>query len=247
MRAVGHHVPVPIRVVTWNLQSRERPDLGAVIDVLRDIEPDVVLLQEVQRGRARHLAGRLGWSHEWQFKHWPLVIPAEGLAVLTPEPMAQVRRETLAMGWRFWSSRRRVALAGTVADGPLRIVNTHLGAGVGDGERRRQARITVSMLGPAGGVVAGDLNTHPGSKVLAAYANAGLRDAWAMVRPDDEGATNWRAGPRTEPPVQRLDYVLVSNAITAVGAWLPSDGDHARFGALSDHVPVVVDLSVDRG
>ena len=34
--------------------------------------------------RRAGLADALGWHVEWRFKHWPVVYPAEGLAVLTP-------------------------------------------------------------------------------------------------------------------------------------------------------------------
>ena len=247
---MGHHGPVPttptIRLVTWNLQGSARPDLGAVVDVLGAVDPDVVLLQEVQRWQTRDLARRLGWHHEWVFKHWAFLVPAEGLAMLSPLPLVDVDRRVLARRRQFWSWKRRVALAARVEGSALRLVDTHLGAGVGDEERRRQAGLTVSMAGAPPSVVAGDLNTRPGSIVLDAYAEAGFADSWTQVRGDDDGPTNWSPGPRLDPPSQRLDYVLTSGC-EVVAATLPSQGDHRRYGAISDHVPLVVDLSVDRG
>ena len=232
------------RVVTWNLQGRERPDLGAVTAALIDFDPDVVLLQEVQRSQTRSLARRLGWFHEWRFKHWPVVVAPEGLALLSPRPLLGVERRILAMPWSFWSWRRRIAVAATLAETGLRVVDTHLGAGVGDAERTRQALLTVAMVGEGPGLVAGDLNTSPGSPVLRAYGDAGLEDAWALVG-DGDGSTNWKPGPRTEPPTQRLDYVLAGGGVRIVDSWVPS-GDEAveRFGPLSDHVPLVVTLDV---
>jgi endonuclease/exonuclease/phosphatase family metal-dependent hydrolase len=232
---MGHHGGVRSRVVTWNLQGRERPDLDAVEEVLRGVSADVVLLQEVQRRDLRELRQRLGWAGRWTFKHWPVLAASEGLAVLSPHPMGQVSRVVLAERYRFWSWRRRVAMVVDVRG--VRAVNTHLGAGVGDAERTRQAALTIEM---GGAMVAGDLNTSPGSSVLATYAAAGYADAWGLVHPDDHGATNWAPGPRDQPPTQRIDYVLVGGDLRVVGAELPADP--VPLGALSDHLPLVVDV-----
>ena len=237
-----------LRVVTWNLQGRERPDLGAVTSALVGFDVDVALLQEVQRSQTRSLARRLRWHHEWRFKHWPVVVAPEGLALLSPRPLVDVERRILAMPWSLWSWRRRIAVAATLPHAGLRVVDTHLGAGVGDAERTRQARPTIGMVGEGAGLVAGDLNTTPGSPVLRAYGDAGFLDAWAAVEQGEgggDGSTNWKPGPRTEPPTQRLDYVLAGGGVRVVDAWVPT-GDEAveRFGPLSDHVPLVVTLDV---
>lgn len=230
---MGHHGDVAVRIVTWNLQGRERPDLDAVEAEIRRAAPDVVLLQEVQRRDLRRLAQQLGWTAHWTFKHWPVLAASEGLAVLSPHPIGTVRRIVLAHRYRFWTWRRRVAMAAEVVG--LRLVNTHLGAGVGNVERSRQASLTVAM---GGAIVAGDLNSAPRSAVLATYAAAGYVDAWEEVHPDDPGATNWAPGPRDEPPTQRIDYVLVREDLHIVGAELPPDP--VQLGPLSDHLPLTV-------
>lgn len=230
------------RITTWNLQGRERPDLDAVAAELLRIAPDVVLLQEVQEQQASFLGDRLGWSVEWRLKHRPVVVPAEGLAVLAPQPLVDPQRIVLAAA-PFWSSRRRIAVAATVeADGaPVRVVSTHLGAGVGDDERARQATIVADAAG--GGIIGGDLNTEPGSVVLRAFEARGYRDAWAAVRPDP-GPTNWGPGPRDGAPTKRLDYVLRGPGWSVVGAEVPAHDEPGfeRFPALSDHLPLTVTL-----
>lgn len=229
---------MPLRVVTWNLQGRERPDLVALAEWLTGADPDVVLLQEVQRRQVRRLAGLLGWDHVWCFKHWPFPVPAEGLAVLSPQSVLDVSRRVLAHRWAPWSWKRRVAVAACV-DG-VRFVSTHLGADVGDDERARQAELVAAMV--PGGVVAGDLNAAPGSIVLDRFAQAGFRDAWDELRPDDAGATNWSPGPRAEPPTQRLDYVLVAAGLGLVDVSLPDDP--VALGVLSDHLPLTATIAV---
>lgn len=239
------------RILTWNLQGRERPDLDEVCDVIAAARPDVIALQEVQRHQARAIAARLGWSLAWRFKHWPLLVRPEGLALLAPGPLRDVGTIHLAHRLRFWSSRRRIAVRATTQspDGTVAVVGTHLGAGVGDDERTRQARLTVEGLaaGPTTmpGCVVGDLNTRPGSSVLAAYAEAGLRDAWDDARPGVPGPTNWAPGPRDAAPTQRLDYVLVTADLEVSSAWLPSPDEPGfrRYGALSDHLPLSVTVA----
>ncbi len=241
---MGHHDVVAIRLVTWNLQGSARPDLRAVAAVIAELDPSVVLLQEVQRRQARQLARLLGWSVSWRFKHWSVAVPPEGLAIVSPRPVDDVERVVLALPWSFWSWRRRIAMAATVPGAPaLRVVNTHLGAGVADAERARQAACTVGMTGAGAAVVAGDLNTKPGSAVLRVYEDAGLVDTWVAVHGDAPGHTNWSPGPRATPPTKRLDYVFASPEWSVVDASLPSAVEAVdRFGPISDHLPLTVSL-----
>lgn len=249
---MGHDGPVVARILTWNLQGRERPDLERVVAELAGSRPDLVALQEVPRRQARWLAARLGWSLVWRFKHWSVVVPPEGLALLSPRPLTDVASVHLAHPLRVWSWRRRIAVRATVEvpDGPLTVVATHLGAGVGDPERVRQAELVVDLL-RAGTVpvrqacVVGDLNTRPRSPVLAAFAAHGLRDAWAEVRPGEPGRTNWSTASRAGPPDQRLDYALVGAGLEVVDVEAPAFGTvgFERYGELSDHLPVSVTVA----
>ena len=196
-------------------------------------------LQEVQRSQARQLAETLGWHAAWRFKHWPLVAPAEGLAILAPAPVPDAVSVVLAHRWWFWSWRRRIVVAATV--GGIRVVNAHLGACVGDGERARQADIAAASVLDPQGVVAGDLNTSAESPAMQRFEAAGFRDAWTEAEPGEPGATNWPPGPRDRAPTQRLDYVLVGSALRVVAASLPEDP--VPFGHLSDHLPLIVDVA----
>jgi endonuclease/exonuclease/phosphatase family metal-dependent hydrolase len=239
-----------VRITTWNLQGRERPDLAVVAEILDELRSDVVLLQEVQRRQATRLGRRLGWSGiAWRLKHWPVVIPAEGLAVLATGGVTGVETVVLASRWAFWSSRRRIAVAADVEHGgaTVRVVDTHLGAGVGDAERARQAALVVRLAVRATpSVVGGDLNTAPGSPVIEALTAAGHADAWEVCRGDEPGPTNWKSGPRHGAPVQRLDYLLVDPELEVVGISVPRHGEPGfdRFGPISDHLPVTVTLAV---
>lgn len=228
-----------VTVVTWNLQGSRRPDPAAVAAALAAFAPDVVLLQEVQRRQLRAVCAATGWSGTWRFKHWGVRIPPEGLGVLTRGSIDAVRRRILAHPYGWWNWRRRIAVHATVTvDGRSRtVVDTHLGAGVPATERVRQIAVLLDAAGDAQ-LIAGDLNAEPESAELRAFRDAGWRDAERRLRPDGRRpSTNWAPGPRTAPPTQRLDYLLVRDGATVVDAFVPDDWP--RWAALSDHVPVV--------
>ena len=235
---------MPVRLLTWNLRGRDRPDLGEVAGHVSGSGADVVVLQEVQRRQARVLAAALGWDLVWRLKHWPVVIPAEGLAILAPARPWAEETVVLAGGWRLWSSHRRIALAATVAtpEGPVRVVDVHLGAGVEEEERARQADLVTGL----GEIVVGDLNARPGSATLGVFGAAGLSDAWAEAG-HGIGHTSWGGRSRSDPAVKRLDYVLLGGGWRALEASVPvhADADFARWGAVSDHLPVTVTVARD--
>ena len=124
---------------------------------------------------------------------------------------------------------------------PVRVVDVHLGAGVGHDERVRQARL---LLDHARGVsiIAGDLNAQPGSDELELFAQSGWTDADARIRALDAvgPSTNWPPGPRTTAPTQRLDYLLVRDTTVVLDACVPVDW--VRWAVLSDHLPVMTRL-----
>jgi endonuclease/exonuclease/phosphatase family metal-dependent hydrolase len=165
---------------------------------------------------------------------------SEGHALLSRSPIVRNRTFTLSRGEPLWSWRRRIMQAFVIElEGRrVRVVNTHLGAGVGDEERSRQARRIMSLIRDVD-IVAGDLNVHPDSGVLREFD--GLEDAWTRRHPGVRSPnTNWESGPRDAPPVQRLDYVLVAAGWEVLDVVIPTDWE--RWARISDHLPVVVDL-----
>lgn len=237
----GHDGPVTT-VVTWNLQGRMQPDLGAVAAVLTSLEADVIALQEVQRDQAEALADALGHMVGWAFKHWPVVARPEGLALMAPV-FDQLERTVLAHRWQLWSWRRRVALSARIlGDRGFRIVDAHLGADVDDVERLRQAKIVLG-LDPRADFVVGDMNARPGGVVVEHLARAGYRDAWATCRGDEPGHTNWSLGPRDGAPDQRLDFVFVAEGWEVVDAEVAGpEWEGIDLAALSDHLPLRVEV-----
>ncbi len=227
------------RVVTWNIRGAAGPPLGDIAAELTALRPDVVALQEVRRGQAAALAAALGWHHAWARKHHPatplLWWLAEGLALLAPTPLESVVRRSIAPGVSTWSFRHRIVLAATVARGSerLRVYDTHLASGAAPDERILQARRVAELVraeAPDAAVVAGDLNAPGEVEVVRELRAAGLRDPGG-------GPTHPAASPRL-----RLDHVLVPEVAHVTEQQEAAGGE--RWAALSDHVPVLVELAL---
>ena len=239
-----------ITVVTWNIRGKAQPDLERVGQMLDSFGADVVALQEGQRRQASALAQRLSWvTAHWSFKHLPFPSPAEGHAVLSPHRLVGEETVTLSEGEPFWSYRRRIAqlCALDVGGRTLHLANTHL-ASDDRAARAEQAERLLTQVQP-GSLVAGDLNASPDGAVLRLFRGAGLRDAWAELHPDAqgaEGATNWRLHDPDDRPSKRIDYVLVPAGVRVVVANVPSavDDDLSAYRRLSDHLPVRVEVEI---
>ncbi len=220
-------------------------NVAVVAAALAEFEPDVLLLQEVQRDQLGALGSALQTTEaRWRFKHWPVRVPAEGLGVLSQLPLVDVRVQVLAHRWSLWNWRRRIAVhvGVVVGDRMIRVVNTHLGAGVSAAERSRQAEALLEVA-TAARVIAGDLNAEPGAVELVPFGARGYVDAERSLHAGVPGSsTNWKLGPRDEAPTQRLDYLMVQPDVIVLTAFVPED--HQRWAPLSDHLPVIARLRV---
>lgn len=138
-----------LRLVTWNIHRcigqdrRFRPD--RVIEVLRHHQPDVVLLQEVDRGvprSQRHfldhiIAEALNYPwHAWAQGH-VLREGSYGNATLSRFPIVKRRHVDLTVGWRKRRNALYVRLELPHRHGPLHVFNWHLGLAAS--ERRKQS------------------------------------------------------------------------------------------------------------
>lgn len=247
--------------MTWNVHGSARPNRNGLARVIRSFRPDVVFLQEIQIGQAHRLANRLGMHVLWVRKHFPygpvFWWRAEGHAVLSAHRMSPVATWLLSPDEGRSTWRRRIAqrvdltLHGTVVP----VVNTHLashaagGPTVSDGvtARTEQAarlaeclRVCDSSEALERLIVAGDLNTHDEPGVLDSLAALGLRDCWAE---SPDRSTSGLTAPAGQPE-HRIDYVLAGPAWTIAGSHVPTPERTEHDGIqLSDHLPVVVELS----
>lgn len=234
-----------LTVVTWNAQGSQGLDVAAAAAALSEFGPDLVLLQEVQRRQVGALRLAMHVTDaRWRFKHWPVTVASEGLGLLSRLPLHEVHSRALAHRWEPWNWRRRIAVHFAVEVGArvVRGIDVHLGAGVAPSERVRQARALGDLASNAV-LIAGDLNAEPQSEELAVFADLGWSDAERRAHADQpRPSTNWHGDRRVEPPTQRLDYVLIRDAVEVVEAFVPEDWP--RWAELSDHVPVVARLRV---
>ncbi len=239
------HERAGLTVVSWNAQGSHGLDIDAAAAALREFDAQLILIQEIQHRQIGALRVAMHAADaRWRFKHWPVKVPAEGLGILATHPLAEVRVSVLAHRWGVWNWRRRVMVECAIELGSRRVrfVDVHLGAGVPETERVRQAHLVMDRAEGAA-VIAGDLNAGPESEELRACAARGWIDAERRLNSHAESpATNWSAGTRVAPPTQRLDYILVRDPVEVVEASVPADWE--RWAALSDHLPVVTHLRI---
>jgi endonuclease/exonuclease/phosphatase family metal-dependent hydrolase len=224
--------------MTWNLRGRSSPDLDRVASVIGELRPDVVGLQEVRSRQAEVLAAATGLTHTfWTLKHRPggglLWWRAEGLAVLSRSPLEKERWVELSRGESTRSHHRRIAQVVDLTPHrarPIRVVNCHL-ATRGTQVRHEQAlRLAELVTADPLTAVVGDLNVDEDPAVFGPLAAAGLHSVGR-----DVGASFPADGPNA-----RLDHILLPAAARALDAVAPVGGP--EWAALSDHLPVVVEL-----
>lgn len=154
-----------------------------------------------------------------QAQHYTTLVPILGLPIL-----------------RGWISADVTRRGRTV-----RVIGTHLESFF---EPVQQAQGMELAAGPANTslpvIVAGDLNTGPGSDQQATYdwltASAGFTDTWAVTNPGQDGFTDsyYTEDPFTvtSGPTERIDLVLVRGdaipfADLMTGTTVPHPSDHA--------------------
>lgn len=232
--------PFRLRVVTFNIHHGEgtdgKLDLPRIADVIHRLRPDVVALQEVDRGTARSGGvdqaaelGRLTGLQSVFGKAMDYAGGQYGQAILSRFPVSEVQVHSLPT--QSGCEPRCVLVAKCDPEGhaPFFLANTHLEHARASA-RLCQAGKLGSLLAPirAPLILAGDLNDTPGSAVLGV-----LRRHWLDTTADRAGPT-W---PSTNPHKQ-LDYVLVRPA----DPWKIVEVRVVEDAVASDHCAVLVEL-----
>ncbi|GID32107.1 endonuclease/exonuclease/phosphatase family protein [Paractinoplanes brasiliensis] len=217
-----------LRVVSYNVHGL-KDDRAALVGLIRDLAPDVLVMQEApRRFRWRHkcaaLAGDLG-----------LVVAAGGLPSLGNLLLVSLRvavHDTWCMRYPLTPGRhlRGAAFArGSVRGGRFTVSGSHLATD--PTERPAQAALWKQELSRLDGpvIAAADLNEGPGG------------GAWRTV---EDGFTSYGEASPTFPatlPNRRIDGIFVTPDIT-IEKYEVVESDQARRA--SDHLPVVADLLV---
>src|SRR6516165_2629073 len=221
--------------MTLNLWGDNGPweaRMALVGEALREIQPDVVALQEVREvpdkvpNQAAELAAQQGWNYvfapstAWGGGH-------EGLAILSKFPISAHDARPLP---HSQESEGRIVLSARVDSdfGEVWVHNTHLSFREQEGRKREDQVLAVDEVVSAHKndnpqVLMGDFNAVPYSDEIRWLTGlttlSGRRvyyqDAWDMIHPDEPGYT-WARDNHYRDRMywlradRRLDYVFVT-------------------------------------
>jgi endonuclease/exonuclease/phosphatase family metal-dependent hydrolase len=251
---IRRHVPDPaqLSVVTWNIERGKEYD--AIVRVLKALDADVVLLQEVDRecrrtgyrNVARDLAHALdmNWVSGGEFQEIGEGRSGRaaitGQAILSKQPIdgVEVLRFRAQARWK-WSinpaqPRRGGRMTLKARTAGVRFYNTHIESGRDDSLQRTQIAEILAYENGAGTdddpvVIGGDFNNGP---VLRASMFGRLT---AAAFEDALGKADGR-GPTSEGQLHPIDWIFVKNAS-------PTRGRVVQAPSASDHFPLYVALT----
>ena len=230
----------PVRLVSYNVRMgydlRGRFDPKDLAGTVRALHPDVVVLNEVDRGwmiNGGHdllqlIAEDLGMPYVFA----PAADEVWGDAVLTRLPVVSVHSERVSGPGSPTGAAALAVVLQLDSGQQLGIIATHLqpdGSGqIPVVQARRVGELAAGLVAKNRAVVlAGDLNAEPGSPQLAALG-PGLVDALRSSRPLPTYPS--------DHPTQQLDHVFTTPGLVASDVQVPASTD-------SDHRPVAVTLA----
>lgn len=213
-----------VRIVTWNVRSLRDSPSGVAV-ALRELAPDVVLVQEAPR-----LLMWRTWNRRLARRARLRMVtggrPAAGNLLLVSERVEVRAAASALLPQRPGLHRRGLVHARLGVEGvELQVLGTHLDLDAAarlDSARRVRAHAMAGL--PL--VVGADVNEVEGEPAWE-LLSAGLQDAGR-----DLGPTFPARAPR-----RRIDALLVDPALTVVAARVPTTG------AVSDHLPVMADVA----
>jgi endonuclease/exonuclease/phosphatase family metal-dependent hydrolase len=233
-----------LRVMTYNIHvgvgMDKKLDLQRIADVINREHPDLVGLQEVDRGVKRtegkdeiaELAAltnmKYAFAHNIDYQGGQY-----GVAILSRFPID-------AIDHRKFENKREAERRGMIrvevnAGGKtINFVTTHLDYQFDDGrlfEAEQMLRFLHEVKGPL--IVVGDFNDEPPGTTYKLAAQS-FDDAWVRSRAKDAGLTY-----PADKPMKRIDYVFTrqSDRTKTKKAWVVNT-------LASDHLPLVADLEL---
>ncbi|MDF1700716.1 MAG: endonuclease/exonuclease/phosphatase family protein [Planctomycetota bacterium] len=236
-----------LRIVTWNIHKGIGTDrkyqLERILAVLRDLDADVVCLQEVDRGvprsgyedQAERLSDELGYPHASLGLNVRVKGGAYGNLTLSKYRLSDIHNVDLTVP----PKKRRSALVTRVETGPTTgwmLANVHLG--LMHMERKIQVRRLLEHLfeGAEPGqplVIAGDWNEWTKRLVRSVMNEHGFHVARTDARP--KGERTWPS----RMPLVRLDKILYRDPVRCHHVACVLD-ETTRVA--SDHLPLIVEL-----
>jgi endonuclease/exonuclease/phosphatase family metal-dependent hydrolase len=239
----GQTVPGTLRVLTYNIHHGEgtdgRFDLWRLAEVMKSVQPDVVALQEVDRGTERsggvdQLAEleRLTDMHAEFGKAMDFSGGSYGVAVLSRWPLRSTGNHPLPGSPDREPRTALTVHVGSGARGPLlQFTTTHLDQGRDPEDRLAQAKYLNELLVRGEGqpaILAGDMNSRPDTEVMEIF-----EAQWAMASAVDPSPTTPSGRPRSH-----VDHVFFRPA----ESWRVLESRVIDEPIASDHRPVLVVL-----
>lgn len=235
--------PQMLRVLTYNIHHGEgidgRLDLERIANLINEHQPDLVALQEVDRGVARTQGrdlpaelSKLTGLHVAFSKNLDHQGGEYGNAILSRQPIISSTNLHFRM---LHDGEQRGLLAATVEihGGPLVFMSTHLDFRPDPAERLSnvaEIKAVADRHPEQLVIVAGDFNDYPDGAVHRALKES-FTDAWER-RGEGSGFTHSSTAPKS-----RIDYVYVGSA----GGWSVARAEVLASQA-SDHLPLLVEL-----
>lgn len=249
---------VKIRVVTYNihraigLDRRFQPE--RIVNILKDHDPDIVLLQEVDEGAprsreqdmAREIAAALNFAHYAAGHNVSLRKGRYGNATLSRHPIVRERNIDLTIGDHKRRGCQHTTIEIDTAPGmPHRVEVFNLHLGLSPLERQRQSGVLMrtrefqDIDDQATCIVAGDFNDWL-SRLRALYVEG------MSLRCATDKETRLRTRPiKTYPsfaPRGGLDRIYFrGNNLRCESAF---SCRHQLARVASDHLPVIVDFEL---
>lgn len=242
-------VPARLRVMSYNVHGcmgmDGRTSPRRIARIIAAQAPDLVALQELDRGRARsrgeHQASAIAELLGYHVVFCPAIVRGDehyGHAILSRRPIETVKSELLPeVPGGVWPEPRaalwtRVHLDTLVVN----VVSTHLSLSARERLAQMQALLGTDWLGPIletePAVVCGDFNFVPGS-VPFRLATARLQDVAQAGPPRMHTFASSR-------PFVRIDHIFASRHFRAERVAVVRNGV-TRMA--SDHLPLVADLT----
>jgi len=233
--------PDRLRVLSYNIHHGEGTDgvfdLERLARVIRSADPDLVALQEVDRGTERASGvdqaaelGRLTGMEDHFGKALDFSGGEYGEAVLSRLPVISVRNHPLPFSPGH-ESRAALEVVVELSDGtPCHFVATHLDHTRDPMDREAQSRAMNELFArdDALRLLVGDLNAEP-----AALSMQILLEHWTRAGADLERPTF-----PSDEPRRTIDHVLMRPA----GAWEVESVEVLDEPVASDHAPLLVVL-----
>jgi endonuclease/exonuclease/phosphatase family metal-dependent hydrolase len=227
-----------------------------IVLAVQEVQPDFLAFQAVHRvpdiaegdDQATQIASRLKLYPYVHFQ--PSItypdLSAEGSAILSRYPFLSLDCHQFSLRERTEDQNHRVLLHAQfqLPTGPFHLFNAHFSWV--DEQAKDNVDETLPVLESFQGqrMLVGDLNATPDSEVVARFKETGWIDAWATLRPEDEGFTF-----ESSSLSKRIDYVWVDqslrerlHAIRTI-----ADTENGRGARPSDHLGLLVDLSFSVG